>query len=570
MVWTASGGNPFVAVEMVQALRHGSAGSTPPLPRKVHDLIADRLERLGERAQELAALAALMAGPIDFALLARASGLASPEVADGLEELVRRRILHAVDERFAFVHDRVRDVALKRLLPPRRRLLHRRIAEAAEALYAADLTAHAATLGFHYHAAELWERALPFLRRAGRHALAAGAQREAVVRFEQAIQALEHLPATPEHKTEAIDLRIDLRHALIQLDAFAAIKTHLVAGERIARELGDRARLGRVLALLANCHFNHADYALGRELCAQAELIARELDDRALEATVVMFLGMVCHQTGDHLTGAEYYRRFLRNANEGVVGERSGISGLTLVYARAYLCICLAELGEFTEGYAVAEETIRRADALRHPWALAHASLAMSCLAVRQGRPERALACYAWYRDALQSGDEVWPLVDAWAAYAEVIAGRAADALPRLDAGNAMLLIGPAIQLWRAEACVQLGRLREARTLAAAAMETGRRRGEASYEAWGLFLLAEIAARGGARGGDAEEAFGEALAIACKRGYRPLEALARLGLGRVHARAGRDEAAAEIEAARALLLDLGMTRWLETADGPAR
>ena len=560
-VWTGSDGNPFVAVEMVQALRHGAIATAPPLPRKVHDLIADRLERLGERAQELAALAALMAGPIDFALLARASGLASPEVADGLEELVRRRILHAADERFAFVHDRVRDVALQRLLPPRRRILHRRIAEAAEALYATDLSAHAATLGFHYHAAALWERALPFLRTAGRHALAAGAQREAVARFEQAIQALEHLPATPEHKAEGIDLRIDLRHALIQLDAFAAIKTHLIAAERIARELGDRGRLGRVLALLANCHFNHADYALGRELCAQAELIATELGDHALEATVVMFMGMVCHQTGDHVAGAEYYRRFLRNANEGVVGERAGTSGLTLVYARAYLCICLAELGEFTEGYAAAEETIRRADALRHPWALAHASLAMSCVATRQGRPERALACHAWYRDALQSGDEVWPLVDAWAAYAEVVAGRTADALPRLNDAHAMTLIGPAIQL---------GRLREARTLAAAALETGRRRGEASYEAWGHFLLAEIAARGSARDGEAEEAYGDALAIARKRGYRPLEALARLGLGRALARAGHDEAATEIDAARALLLELGMTRWLETADPPAR
>src|SRR5206468_12123096 len=118
--------------------------------------------RLSERAQEIAALAALMAGGSDFTLLARASGLAQHEAADGLEELVRRRVLHAVDERFAFVHDRVRDVALQRLLRPRRRLLHRRIAEAAEILYAADLDAHAATLGSHYHAAELWDRALPY------------------------------------------------------------------------------------------------------------------------------------------------------------------------------------------------------------------------------------------------------------------------------------------------------------------------------------------------------------------------------------------------------------------------
>ena len=566
-VWGASGGNPFVAVEMVQAFRHGAA--SPPLPRKVHELIADRLGRLSERAQELAALVALMAGGVDFALLAGASGLTPANAADGLEELVRRRVLHAVDTRFAFVHDRVRDVTLQRLIPPRRRLLHRRIANAAETLYAGDLDAHAATLGSHCLAAELWDRALPYLRRAGRQALATGSHREAAARFEQAVNALSHLPTSPDLVAEAIDLRIDLRHALIAADAFEPISKHLIAAERDARALGDRARLGRVLALRANCHFNFAEYGPGREACAQAEVIARELGDRTVSATVRMYLGMFCHQSGDHATGAEHYRRFLREANEGVVGERLGL-GLTLIYARAYLCICLSELGEFAEGYAVAEEAIRRADAVRHPWALAHASLAMSTLAARQGRPERALATYAWYRQALSAIDDVWPLADAWAAYCEVLAGRAEEALPRLDPANTILLTLPAIQLWRAEACVQLGRLREARALATEALERGRTRGEASYEAWGHFTLGEIAERGGARGSEAEQRYEEALELARKRGYRPLEARARLRLGEVRARAGRADAADDIEAARALLTELGMTRWLETAAASAR
>src|SRR5262249_51411146 len=150
-----------------------------------------------------------------------------------------------------------------------------------------------------------------------------------------------------------------------------------------------------------------------------------------------------------------------------------GTAGLTLIYARGYLCICLAELGAFAEGYAVAEEAIRLADATGHPWALAHASMAMSSMAARQGRPERALATYAWYRQALPTVDDVWPFADQWAAYAEVIAGRAEEALPRLDPANALPLTVPAVQLWRTEACVQLGRLREARALATEALETG-------------------------------------------------------------------------------------------------
>ena len=147
---------------------------------------------------------------------------------------------------------------------------------------------------------------------------------------------------------------------------------------------------------------------------------------------------------------------------------------------------------------------------------------------------------------------------------------RAAEALPRLDPANAQSLTRPAIQLWRADAFIHLGRLAEAEALASEALETGRRRGEATYEAWGLFLLAEIAVRGTSGDSDAERFFAGALAIARKRGYRPMEALARLGVGRVLARAGRDEARTEIEAARRLLAELGMTPWLETADPSAR
>jgi predicted ATPase len=153
-VWASSGGNAFVVVEMVHAF-HAAERGGPALPRKVHELIADRLDRLGEHAQELASLAAVMSADIDFTLLTRASGLSESAAVDGLEELVRRRVLHGVGDRFAFVHDRVRDVALHRVPEARRQLLHRQVAEAAEALYTQGAEGLAAILARHYRAAEM-------------------------------------------------------------------------------------------------------------------------------------------------------------------------------------------------------------------------------------------------------------------------------------------------------------------------------------------------------------------------------------------------------------------------------
>jgi hypothetical protein len=141
-LWAASGGNPFVIVETLRAVEQGA---TPriheplPLPERVSELVRARLDRLSERGRALAGLAAAIGREFEFNLLQRASGLGEDEAAAGVEELVRRRVLRAIDEQLAFVHDRVREVAHAGLLPFRRKLLHRQVAETLEALHAADL-----------------------------------------------------------------------------------------------------------------------------------------------------------------------------------------------------------------------------------------------------------------------------------------------------------------------------------------------------------------------------------------------------------------------------------------------
>src|SRR2546430_12240627 len=87
----------------------------------------------------LVAVAAVIGREFDFPLLQRAADLGEAEAAEGAEELVRRRVLHGVGECFDFTHDRIREVAYAGLLAPRCRLLHRRVAEAIEAVYAGNL-----------------------------------------------------------------------------------------------------------------------------------------------------------------------------------------------------------------------------------------------------------------------------------------------------------------------------------------------------------------------------------------------------------------------------------------------
>jgi len=216
-VWRTSGGNPFVVIEAMRAAAQDALSSgleVLSLPERVREIIGRQLDRLDERGRELMALASVVGREFEFGLLHEASGLGEEEVARGVEELTRRRVLHSVGERLDFTHDRVREVAYGQILAPRRKTLHRRVAEALDTLHAGNLDAYHLALGLHYFEGEVWDKAVVHLHRAGARAFERSANREAVACFERALAALTHLPETREALEQGMDVRFDLRGSL--------------------------------------------------------------------------------------------------------------------------------------------------------------------------------------------------------------------------------------------------------------------------------------------------------------------------------------------------------------------
>src|SRR5262249_6639966 len=83
---------------------------------------------------------------------------------------------------------------------------------------------------------EVWDKAVTFLYRAGRQALSRSANREAVGLFEQAIGSLGHLPRSQTTLEQAVDLRMDLRVALLALGQFDKMRAYVVEAEALARD----------------------------------------------------------------------------------------------------------------------------------------------------------------------------------------------------------------------------------------------------------------------------------------------------------------------------------------------
>jgi len=94
-------------------------------------------------------------------------------------------------------------------------------------------------------------KAVPYLRQSGEKMAIRSANLEAIVRFEQALSALHRLPRSREVVEQAIDLRFDLRNALLPLGEFARILDVLREAETLVGTLDDHRRRSTVFSLMA-------------------------------------------------------------------------------------------------------------------------------------------------------------------------------------------------------------------------------------------------------------------------------------------------------------------------------
>ena len=143
----------------------------------------------------MANVAAVIGREFTFPVLARASGQSEDAVVQGLDELWQRRIVReqgaGTAEAYDFSHDKLRELACASLSPAHQRLLHRRIAEAFEEVYAGDLDAASGQIAAHYEHAGLPGRAISYYRRAGEAAMRVYANADAITAFQRAVALLE-------------------------------------------------------------------------------------------------------------------------------------------------------------------------------------------------------------------------------------------------------------------------------------------------------------------------------------------------------------------------------------------
>jgi DNA-binding SARP family transcriptional activator len=192
-----------------------------------------RLDAVSEASAQVLSAAVLIGRTFDADTLRLASGRSEEEVAAALEELSARGVILERAAAYDFGHERLRAIAEDRIGLARRRLLHRRIAQALQ-----DRRDDPAIVARHLElAGDDAAAALAYVAAAA-HARSLSAALEAVAHFEAAI-ALGHPDPAGLH--EAIGDLHTLRGAYSDaLAAYAAAAAHddLAAAGRLEHKLG--------------------------------------------------------------------------------------------------------------------------------------------------------------------------------------------------------------------------------------------------------------------------------------------------------------------------------------------
>jgi tetratricopeptide (TPR) repeat protein len=557
-------GNPFFVEELVRSLhelgviRHDGervvlrAGLDRVLvPDTVEEVILARLARLDDDVKELLSVAAVVGRNVPVPLLRALTQRTEESLGDALSALQAAEFLYetrSVPElEYTFKHALTQDVAYASLKPEQRRRLHAGVVEAMERVYAGRLGEHVERLAYHALRGELWRRAVGYCRAAGTKAFDRSANREAVASLEQALAALGHLPQQRESLEEAIDIRLVLRSALLQLGEIRRMTEYLREAEALATAAGDRRRLAWVWTYMSICHLFGGAPAEAAVVGERAFALAEEVGDTALRATARTPWAHARRELGDYGRAIELLRGTIEALSGDLVRQRLGQGMPPALYARNVAALCLAELGEFREAVALGTESADLAQALDVPFGAVLARIALGYAYLLEGDLGHATLVLEAALELIEARDT--PAWFPWAAavrgYVLALGGRPAEAVSLLQqaverAVALPFLFGHSQWLaWLAHAHLLDGNAPDALRLGEEALRLSRERGEHGYEAWALHILGEIKAAGdGPATARAEALQREALVLAGKLGMRPLVARCERALSELARRRG--------------------------------
>jgi hypothetical protein len=366
LLHATTGGFPLFVIEAVRS--SADLRSTPLPSGDLSEVLRKRLEQATSPAREVVGLAAAVGTNFTLDLLTEASDLEADDVVAAVDELWRLRIVREFRDGYDFSHDLLREVAYAEVSPPKRWLLHRRIAQGLELLYADDADAVVAQLADQYGRGGRSGRAVDYYRRAADVAAGRFAHAEAIRLHKKALAIIEGMPAGRDRDSRELAVLELMSAPLNAMYGYSSpeLERTLERSIALAETLGRKDSIINGLVALFGTRFvqghTSESYQLGLRALALAEP-GSELDAMAHFGAggPAVSLGM----PAEAIRHLELAARRAGGALLLIIGTRADVHGMAWAAHAHWL------LGHDDEALSSCEGAIKLARAIDHPYSLA-------------------------------------------------------------------------------------------------------------------------------------------------------------------------------------------------------
>jgi len=370
-------GNPFFLGELLRSLEgtvllpSEAEGWTVDalehlgVPMLLQQVIDERLAGLGAEARDLLAVAAIIGQVAPLELWSAVGETTVEALLPLVERAIEAHVIDATTDGLSirFVHALIREVLYEGVLPPRRRVWHRRIGEA---LMAQGTAPDPDAVAWHFSQAGD-PRAVAWLTQAGERAQQAFAWQTATMRFDAALALLSG-DDTAHNERGWLLFRLAI---LRRFEDPAGGADALEEAERLGSATADMALVAyaRFYRGMLLCLAGHFRLGIAAEEAGVALLDALSTEDRARLASLDAACDPLDAQNGrGELTIAlAMSGRFAeaRALSERIIGlppeETVGSRG-DACYGLAYACAALGQPNDARRAFTRARETFRAAD----------------------------------------------------------------------------------------------------------------------------------------------------------------------------------------------------------------
>jgi tetratricopeptide (TPR) repeat protein len=383
LLQATTGGFPLYVTE---AVRSGVDLGRTPLPGG--DLAAVLRSRLGQpspAAREVAGLAAAVGTNFTLDLLTEASDLDADVVVEAVDELWRRRIIREFGDGYDFSHDLLRETAYTQISPPKRWLLHRRIAQGLELLHGEDADAISAQLAEQYARGGRPARALSYYRRAADIAAGRFAHAESIRLHQRALSIVRALPEGRARDRQELELLESMAAPLNARHGYASpdLQQTLERSVTLAESLGRRDSTLRALVALWTTRFVQGRTADAYQTATRALALADGGTEPSSPAHFAVGGSAISlGRPAEALRHLEAAAKLARGGLSLSIGTRPD------VHATAFAAHARWLLGHDDDALSSSQDAITLARAIGHPYNLAVALAYASMLhQMRRDRP---------------------------------------------------------------------------------------------------------------------------------------------------------------------------------------